>query len=776
MPKRRSRTVTSTIVHPAHEPSGLLADAQTSASALGELLRRVALGLCAALIVSRAYFPAEFRSETDSGSALSWSLAMIAAALIASLGAWLSGGLRLRWSWSDLGVIALFVLVALSARHAADRRIAINLAWEWLGVGLAYILLRSLPRTRGETSVLAAALVATATAVAAYGLFQIAFELPRLRALFETNPREALARAGLDPDMSGPSLKRFHDRLVGSREPISTFSLTNTLAGVIVGPLVAALAILVRPIRPDPDEAPGRPGAWATRLAAVLVALVMMVCLLLTKSRSAQLGLIVAMAVLAVRERRRVPARTIALASAAGVAGLVVMALVAWKFWQFDHKVITEAPRSFRFRLDYWRGAWGVISDDPGRWFSGVGPGNFAGPYLRHKAPTASEEISDPHSALLDVWVIGGLPALLAMLAGLAIGLREVFGPDRRDRIDVDSPDDEAPPPRSSTWLAVSAGLGGLVAIVALGKINPVADEGIVRWLVLGISWGLSAALIYPLWSRSAIPADALGLGVVAISVNLLAAGGIGFAPVSLMLWGLLALGMDRRWSRRCEVRRPVDGRGLAFAACAASSALIGTFFGTTLPFWRAESSILDAEAALVGAIANPSRADRLYQRAADDDALGSSARIARANLEMLEWRRRGRPTDDLAWHRINSGLKSAAEPPRDPDNLLVQRLRAQWALEFLSRSGFEKAERNTIRNDRLDACRRACELYPTDATLRADFAFALAEIGNYREAVRQASRSLEQDATTPHADKKLDDAARETLLRKAAKWTFATM
>ncbi len=58
---------------------------------------------------------------------------------------------------------------------------------------------------------------------------------------------------------------------------------------------------------------------------------------------------------------------------------------------------------------------------------------------------------------------------------------------------------DEAPPPRSSAWLAISAGLGGLVAVAALGKINPMTDESLARWLVLGISWG-ACRHTYPLW------------------------------------------------------------------------------------------------------------------------------------------------------------------------------------------------------------------------------------------------------------------------------------
>ncbi len=82
----------------------------------------------------------------------------------------------------------LIVLVAASASHAVDRRPAINLAWEWVALGLIYLLLRNLPRTRDESSALAGILVATAFAVSAYGLYQVKVELPLLQAEYLRNP------------------------------------------------------------------------------------------------------------------------------------------------------------------------------------------------------------------------------------------------------------------------------------------------------------------------------------------------------------------------------------------------------------------------------------------------------------------------------------------------------------------------------------------------------------------------------------------------------------
>jgi len=173
----------------------------------------------------------------------------------------------------------------------------------------------------------------------------------------------------------------------------------------------------------------------------------------------------------------------------------------------------------------------------------------------------------------------------------------------------------------------------------------------------------------------------------------------------------------------------------------------------------------------LTGATADPKRADEFYRQAAEADRYGSCARIARANLEWLEWRRRGSPADDFTWHRIDSGLKSAMTPPRDPNSLLAQRLRARWARDFLENPRLSAAERFRIRTDRRDACLKACDLYPTDASLRADLAEALADLELFPESVVQGRLALKLSDQTPHTDKKLSEKVREKLTQDILKW-----
>ena len=116
-------------------------------------------------MTARAFWPSEPDLKEGAGAGLSWVLVLLVVVGLALAASLVGGRFRFRWSWTDGLVVAVMILVAVSATHAVDRRPAINLAWEWAALGLAYLLLRNLPRTRDESSVLAGAIVATAVAV-----------------------------------------------------------------------------------------------------------------------------------------------------------------------------------------------------------------------------------------------------------------------------------------------------------------------------------------------------------------------------------------------------------------------------------------------------------------------------------------------------------------------------------------------------------------------------------------------------------------------------------
>ena len=744
---------------------------------LGERLRRVALGATAALLVARAFWASEPDLRVEGGGGLTWVFALLVVAGLGVASALVSGTFRVRWSWADLGVVMLALCVGASAHDAMDRRTAINLAWEWGGFAVAYLLLRNLPRTRGETSALLAALAATAVSVSVYGLYQVGIEFPFNKVWYLAHRDEALRIVGITPGTAAQAL--YENRLLGSNEPYSTFALANSLAGFLLGPLVIGLALAWETLtRPGDRE---RSRFIAVALAAP-AALAVLTCLLLTKSRSAYVGLAVAGVVLAWRERRRVPGKVLGLSALAALA--VVGALVAGGVatGRLDRQVLTESDKSFGYRLQYWQGAWRVITRAPGALWHGVGPGNFSAPYVLNKAADASEEVQDPHNVFLEVWSTAGVWALGALALAIAFGLANLFGPAKPPGAEPGAADELPPapdrrpdpssPPASAGWLVASAAAGWVV-VCLLGKLNPFEGELFFRWLVLGVAWASALASGLALWKGRAPSAPAVGAAVLAVLVNLLAAGGIGIAAVALAFWGMLALGMNLRDDRPCGRLRGAGGRVGAFAVAAAWVAALGTFVGAVTPYWKVEAAMADAQDALEARPPAYDRAESAYDRALDADRFSARPWFAQAALEYQVWLSRGAGPADKRWGMVPILMEKGVEAPRAANQWARHRECAVMTLMILKRIGdkLPPMELNRYRANVVKASRAATLLYPTNASLHARLAEASADIGMVPDALKEGREALRLDKLTPHADKKLEPAVRVWIESRLPDW-----
>jgi O-antigen ligase len=786
-----------------------IADEARAAVHVGEFLRRSALGATAALMTARAFWPSEPDLRDGAGSGLSWVLLVLATVGLAIAASLVGGRLRFRFSLTDIFVVLLTVLVASSAAHALDRRPAINLAWEWVGLGLMYVLLRNLPRTRAESGVLAGVIVATAFAVSVYGLYQVRFELPLIQEAYRRNPQQILAKLNIEPGTA--SQKVFENRLMASNEPWSTFALANSLAGFVAGPLVVAIGMgLLSLVRRDGEEP-----RWGALLMAAPVILVLLFCLLLTKSRSAYLGTIVGVGLLAWHARREFKARLLVLAALTASVVIVGLVVGGLKTGGLDSAVLTQSAKSLGYRWQYWRGTWGMITEGqatmrgalsaPTFW-AGVGPGNFGAQYVKYKPPESSEEILDPHDLFLDVWATAGVWGFVALLGALVCGLWSALGLPRKavERqgtgrrppsetrparplsaaagSEFGSLDDEpGVPPNRVSWLAWSAGIGGWVIVVALGRLNPFQGELFFRWLILGASWLIAVFLGAPLWRRQPLPAFALGAGALAIVLNLLAAGGIGIPTVALGLWSLVALGLNARDDRPCGRLREYQTRLPGFALAVGWSAVVGTFAGLVFPFWAAEAALSDAESALARRPADVELADDAYQRAIAADRYFARPWHEIALLHFRVWQERGSRVKDEGsrWDRdtIVYLYRMAATPPRSYDAWSLHSERARVIQLMLNQIGsrLKPIELIAEQSKVVEATRTAARQYPTNADLRARLADASAQISMYGDAVKEANEALRLDGLlAAHPDKQLPAATRERLQAFIPKWSEA--
>ena len=760
---------------------------------LGEFARRAALGSLALLVVARAYYPSE---DAETGSGLVWVLLLLMVSGLAVVANLVTGVTRFRWSWVDLAVLVLVVLVGLSAGHAADRRAAITMAWEWGGMGLLFLMMRSLPRTRAESSALGLVVVATAVAVAGYGLYQASVEFPMIRHQFERNPVAILAQLGIAPGT--PSAEAFKQRLMYSNEPFSTFALANSLAGFIVGPLLILMAIGLASLSRD-----GRDRPWWGLTLATLPGLTLLICLLLTKSRSAYVGFFLGLLILAWTSRSVIPRRWL-LGAGVGLglllAGLVGVGVASR---QLDIQILTEAKKSLGYRWEYWVGTWGIItgapspfatdssavggipgmgstdpvSPTPGAFWWGVGPANFAGPYLQHKLPEASEEIKDPHNALLEVWAESGFLAMLALGVALVGGALLILWPGRSRTETVEATIETSGwlTPRGTGWLVSLGGLGWF-GVWALGQVNPVTQADMtVRWLVLGASWLAAIMLVGPIATRGGVPAVGVGAAFVAMAVELQAAGGIGVPSVAMVLWLLLALGLNLREDRPSGRLRVIDGLGPGVALACGWAVLAGTFYGAVIPGWRSDLAVAEGEAAMASKPPRFEVARNAFARAIELDRYSVEPWLGLAEVEYLFWKSpEAKDKYKTTWTKVLLTLDKALEGKfRDPDRLDLRRRQVNYARLILSElpTDAKPFEMLGLKSTIAKASRQAVRLYPTSASLRLELAQASADLGMYPDAIAEGRNALQLDRLMPHADKKLSDAAIAYLTAQIERW-----
>ena len=722
--------------------------------------------------------------EEETGLGLSWVCSILLCLLIASVGRVIGGEGRFRVSKADLAVFALIALVGLSVSRAFALRPAINLAWEWVGVGVAYFLIRNLPRSPRESKALAGIFLATAVAVSSHGLYYSKVVLPTIQEQFRRDPDSFLSNMNIARGTAEES--RLRDRLLYSNEIFATFALANSLAGFLVGPAVLGCALGLESLRKRRrDETTPKPSALST-LLAIAPYLAILACFLFTKSRSAYIGFAVGALVLLIREARSIGAKRMSLLSLGFVATFIGVIALGASSKRFDWMMVVDSTKSFRYRLEYWRGAWRVIVKLSGVFWRGLGPGQFGSFYLLYRLPESSEEIQDPHDMLLEAWAVAGIGAAIALLAAIAFALRDAFGPAKPSIVERQpSLDKEA-----TGWLIASGGAGwALAAALAPREYGPFAtgELSLILWLILAASWGLTIALCASFWRKISVSATGLGAAGLAVAINLLAAGGIGFTSVALGLWGMLALAQNMREDRPCGRAKVGGGRLPAFLVGAASSALVGTFVGTVFPFWDAERAHAAGNLAfqqaraskepLPSRIASLDRARIAFEDATSKDVFFSRPWIDLARVEYLAWTFRGSPSppQDPVWTNMSNDFRdaSSAKSRRAPFSLEIQQLRISYATALLNLLGDRTPREyaSLVRGQIRDSARRLVDFDPTNALFRARCAVAAAEIGQLAEAVAQGEKALQLDAQTPHGDRKLDPASRKLMQSLLPDW-----
>lgn len=493
-----------------------------------------------------------------------------------------------RFDGIDLGVLLIaggHVISTLAVFQLdGDRRAALNLTFEWIGLLIAWRIFRSLFQDQKITAQGIAVVIAVCVGLSCFGIWQhhvfYAEQSDWYRSL-RTELDQALASGESshflrvneitqqfqenEIPMHGSSRIAWENRLLSSSEPFATFALANTLAGILATGLVLLIGQASTPVGER------RRTSWLRTMVLVIQICLIAYCLVLTKSRSAWLGTCVGFGILVFRRIRVSAVQNVVRCLVAGVlfTGLAVGFVVA--VGGLDKEVIFESPRSLQFRLLYWTGTLKMLRDQP---LTGAGPGNFRQVYLQYKADESSEEIRDPHNFVLDAWSSSGLIGLAGLLLIISCtGWRLIKRPLQPDLQEMRGDLGNLATPRvQKLRVAVGGLLSGFLVHTVWTWFNG-SDEWTsepIRLLLLG---GLSLLILRG--QPSFRPVDsATGLAAAsAMMVNLLAAGGFEMPAVMITLLLCLAAGI------RCDGRQSyVRGKKRSFlctVACLAACTLI---------------------------------------------------------------------------------------------------------------------------------------------------------------------------------------------------------
>ncbi|MCA9131700.1 MAG: O-antigen ligase family protein [Planctomycetales bacterium] len=663
-----------------------------------------------------------------------------------------------RASWAIVGVCLLWLIAStLWAGRENNARVGWNGFWQLMALAACYFSSRELlcgPRSRSAALII---LLVGCIALAGHGLYQMAVSFPLDRAQYEANPDVVLRTIGLDAPEGSADRKRFEDRLY-SPEPYATFALANSLGTLLSGGLLLLLGLFVEGRSGAAGRAAfagktaKRGAVWAWMPWLVAAALISS-CWFFTLSRAAYVGLGVGVVFwLLLRRSQLGSARwrsgeKYALAGVAG-GGLFLLLGLLWLLQHNPH-VLSEAPKSIAYRLEYWLATLDMLQD---HWLFGVGLGNFQSYYPQYKLPLASETIADPHNWILDVLVTLSVPVgggILLWVGGRLSGLS--WGARGDGSQGADSAAMGLSPAAGRELDATVAGylLGGSIFGGALCGLGLTLLSGL-NLPAMALAWAVAGLLGWMLWPAMCGLNEArqslLARGACVTLLTCLLSSGSwqasGIAVPLLVLLGMTSLSpAGSCWGRRGVARWAVCALPVVGLLCFVQQCWLPTTRSWTL-----------MQQALAEGV--PHRQLRLADAAAEADPL---------DAEAVGWA--ARQLTAQATVAPASGFEPLA---REAAMRLEQWLQADSAKAFnwqvAGREALQlaaAARRHGIaEGEWLDLAssyyRQAVKRYPSSAALHAQLAATLDLAGQGPEAHRELQRAEELSQATPHADKQL--------------------
>lgn len=700
------------------------------------------------------------------------------------------------WSLAGAHILAAILVIA----GEGDKRLALNMLWEWFSLAVLVSTLRQTLLVDAARDRFRQVIVTLGVSLAVFGIWQhyywygnniaeyrvLRAELDELESASSLTPQQAERRLDLlvqfqsdNIPLHEPQRSLFERRLLDSKEPLGFFALANSFAGVLVvvtvllaaGLIQSLLEVVQTPQEDSSADAQSSLRVWLIENSVQVGCLVVVgFTLLLTKSRTSFVGAAAGIGVaglLCLAGLRKEALKRVLSVAAIGAVLLAVLIGGAFAAGSLDIEVLSEAPKSLEYRLLYWRGTARVIAESP---LFGVGPGNFRPHYLQHKLPETSEEISDPHNFVLDVVANAGVPGALALLLLGGVVLRNGLTLVRSNRAtkDSDSLSKSLPAPSESDGPSVLA-----VVVLAAGIVFAwqfVAEAALNLRLLSTAVVAIGICLAADRLNFTTRPAPGSGLSAIAclaaisaLLVHLLAAGGIAMPAIcgSLLVLAILAEpaspppsanSVDASASPRVILLVLAIAFATGFAACL-KTAFIPVIQSTTAlrsgDFEGTRHSRFD-------------RARRLYAVAAEADPFSSEPLMRLSDVSFLLWEQRP-GTDEYFGEGVSFALEARK---RNPQSGFYA-----YQIGRRHRQLFQRSRDKSAADSAVEWLGTALEKYPTHPLWNAEYTLALHEAGQDEAAREAARKTIEMDKVNRdagHIDRYLPDPVLEAVARIA--------
>lgn len=355
------------------------------------------------------------------------------------------------------------------SKHASQEHFLVGMSWT--GAMAVAISLAHAARLESVRKTGAAIALGFVAALAFKGAMQVWIETPETIESYKANRSAILASHGWAPDSF--AARTFERRLYDSAAT-GWFGLSNVVATFGAAGVGAFAALLMR-----------EPGRRPRALAAVgLVISVLCVWLAASKGGWAAAGVGAAIGMggtLIVRRSRLAGAMLLALIPLVTVGAVLARGVVGERIGEL----------SLLFRSQYMAAAAKIFARNP---IEGVGPAGFKDAYLLAKSPLSPEEVSSPHSLLLEFAAtlgIGGIAWGILWLTLVAMAGANLARDDESVEAETDDVRDSFRP--AAIGLAgATIGSAWLESLIATPLSGAVRIAGLAIGLM--IAWRLCSA------------------------------------------------------------------------------------------------------------------------------------------------------------------------------------------------------------------------------------------------------------------------------------------